>query len=337
MKKKGHTKEKKPQKILVDKEIKQKAYILKKNTTMKFLRVIFWGILIFLLIKGIVVSFRPDNSVEVREMIKNFKEEYGILKDESEGIYSFTKNFVKEYLTYSNDFEEEYKERIKPYVVREIYNMPDILDFKGNTEVLYVEAYRKEDYTENRSDVYVLADIRYSIQKISEDGEDYDTIIEEGRSILKVPVYKKNNKFIVEDLPLFVQDDVQLDEENYTTEDVYMREMQDDQEKEVIKEMLNNFFTAYYKDEQGIIDYYISPDAEKENFIGLNGRYLFKEIKDIQILEGEGSKTCIIKVNIVDGINGATIQQRFCLNIIKDKDHYYVKDITTKSKNLGGN
>lgn len=313
---------------------KRKKKVLKKDTGRKVARVIFWILLIFIFFKGIIHMLTPNTDAEeVRKMLNDFKAQYEDNTQESEGVYGFAQNFIKEYLTYSNDYEEEYKERIKPYVTDDVYNT-ELLDFKGNSEVTYVEAYKKEKYSKNQVDVYVIADVQYAIQEISEDGENYDTLIKTGTSIVKVPIYMKNSKYVVEDIPEFVSDNMKL--ENHESQQYAAEEITEESEIEVVREFLNNFFKAYYEEEQSVIDYYIKQGIKKEKFSGLKGRYLFVEISDFKLYQNvdEEGNTVIAAIKVKDSVNGATLSQAMNLKLIKDGERYYIADMNTKTINL---
>lgn len=331
---KKHEKKKKRAKLQFP-EKKQKAKpVLHQDTVMKVARIIFWALLLFIFIKGVVHMLTPSaDADEVRQMLNDFKAQYENNSQENEGVYSFAQNFVKEYLTYSNDYEEEYKERIKQYVTDELYSK-ELLDFKGNSEVTYVEAYKKEQYSENQVDVYVVADVQYAIQQISEDGENYDTLIKTGTSIVKVPVYIRNNKYVVEDIPEFINDDMKL--ENHESQEYAAERITDENEIESVEEFLNNFFKAYYEEDQSVIDYYIKQGIE-ENFIGLQGRYLFVEISELRLYQDAEENTAITFIKVKDSVNDATLSQSMNLKLQKDGDRYYITDINTKTINLKEN
>lgn len=163
MNKKEPKKEKPPKQRLAGKEKKARSeeYIMKKNSGLKAARIVFWGMLIFFFVRGVLLIFRPDDSEQVRQTIENFRQEFGSYKDANEEVLGFAENFAKEYLTYEVKGESDYKKRLEPYVSSQILSLGDIVDMKENARVTYARAYRKEEYAPNRFDVYVLAEVEY--------------------------------------------------------------------------------------------------------------------------------------------------------------------------------
>ena len=97
VKEKKTEKEKKPKK---EKKPHDDAYVLKKNTVMRILRIALWVMLIFVFIRGLVDIFKPDNDQEVKQLIRDFKEDFSEFSNQNAEVMSFAQNFVREYLTY---------------------------------------------------------------------------------------------------------------------------------------------------------------------------------------------------------------------------------------------
>lgn len=66
------------EKKVVKKE-KDDSYVMKKNTGMRVLRVIFWLILFFIFFRGVVQIIKPDKVSEISRIINEFKEEQKIM------------------------------------------------------------------------------------------------------------------------------------------------------------------------------------------------------------------------------------------------------------------
>lgn len=337
------TDEKKPEKVEKPvKKVKKKKpvkkeseeYVFKNTTLMTILRWIIWGGLIFLFFKGVQASLRPDQAKEVERTISGFKAEFSEYKDTDTEVLSFAQNFVREYMTYKNKDEEDYKSRIKSYVSDSVYNKANLSDFNGEARVSYVRAYRKEEYAANQIDVYVLAEVDYNIQKLSEDGATFEVTKDSGQIILKVPIYQENGRYIVEDIPCFVNDDLRV--ENYESAEYYGTELSDTEILSEIQNSLTNFFVAYYEQEQSVINYFLTKDADQTKFVGLNGRFAFDKIENIKCYQEEGSKdiVCIVKLKIKDSINEVIMSQELNVVIQKSNQKYYIKDMDTKIVNL---
>lgn len=324
-------KKEKAKKAKKEKQPKKKSeeYVIKKNGLMKFLRVVFWGILLFIFVNGIIVLTRPDRTDEVKVMIDEFEQRFYEQKDSNEEILGFAQNFAKEYLTYTRSGEADFRNRISPYVSDRIFNMTGIYDFKKDAEAVYVSAYRKEAYSDQQWDVYVMCHVQYKKNTVNKNGEE-EEVLEQKRSVLKVPISMSNGGYCVEDLPLFVEDYIR--DAGHQEIEYYGTEIKNPK----IEQALTNFLQAYYKQEQSVIDYYLTVDADKTKFYGLNGRYEFMSIDNIKSYQEEGQKEiiCILKIKIKDTVNEGIILQEFNVVVIEDGDRIYVQDLNTKIVNL---
>lgn len=338
------------QKIEVEMEKKQKGskiilpnlfskkekeeYVIKKDTKRKTLRFVFWALLIFFFVRGISVSLRPDQTKEVEQKITTFKHEFSNYKDQDSEILGFAQNFTKEYLTYETNNQQDYIDRLKVYVSDNFLRASDIVDLKGNAKVIYAEAYRKEKYSESQVDVYVLAEVEYLIPQMSDDGSTYDDEIKYQEVQLKVPVYVDKNSYIVEDIPLYVNDVTKS--ADYKENSFTGNELTSDVIKDGVEKSLQSFFKAYYEADQNVINYYLTKDADITKFQGLHGRMKFDDIEELRCFQKEGDNyiVCITKIKIIDAVNGVKVLQQFNLTLKKDGDKYYVKDMETKTINI---
>lgn len=320
-------KEKKPKK---EKPPKSQEYIIRKNFTMKVFRWIFWFIIIFIFFKGVKVSLRPDQTNQVQNIIRNFKTELDLERDSNEEILGFTQNFVKEYLTYSREGgESEFKGRLVPYVSKQ-FNTANAYDFRKDAKAVYIKAYRKEQYSQTQYDVYVLAEILYVDQVLDEETGEKNIVEEYDTSILKVPVsVSSDNKYCIESIPMFVQD--QLLDYSYQFTDFYP---EGKIENNQIQSSIENFLIAYYSQDQEVINYYLSTDADKAKFLSLNNRYIFQSVDDLKAFQLGNEIVCVLKIKIKDRVNDVVIYQEFNLSCIKEKDRVYIKDINTRGNNI---
>jgi len=333
MKKKQKTNK---EKILDVRKPKEKDYVLKRNGYLKVLRAFLWAFIVFFFVKGILVTAQPTDEEQIDQTIKNFKQEFATFKGENEEIMSFAQNFAREYLTYSTKDEEGYRNRLQPYVSDRFLNMTDITDFSSNAEATYVQAYRKEQYSENQYDVYVLADITYTYTDSFSDEDGTITTVKHtktDKSYLKIPVYAANGAYIIEDLPVFVADSLLFGD--YDTAAISGSKASDAVTAD-IKTTLLNFFSAYYEADQSVIDYYISSTADKSTFWGLYGRYQFDSITSLNCytVEGVNGYVCLVNIKIKDSGNNATLSQQYNLLIRSEGTRYYIQDMNTKTMNL---
>lgn len=330
MKKK--VKQQKESKLLDVRKQKTDIYTLKGNTILMIMRFLFWGMLIFIFIKGVVQILQPSDEQQINATIQNFRNEFASFKGENEEIMAFAQNFAREYLTYTEK-DESYQNRLQPYVCDKLYNMAGLVDFSNaSAEATYVQAYRKEQYADNQYDVYVQAAVSYTSASLDQNGNTITTITTEN-SFLKIPVYVSNGAYIVEDTPVFVSDSLLLG--NYSSKSYHAEEVTESESVD-IKIALNNFFKAYYESDQSVIDYYLGSTAEKSTFWGLSGRYSFVSIDSLKCYKAENNRnyTCLVGLRIRDPHNGAVFYQEYNLTISYDGSRYYINDLNTKTTNL---
>lgn len=312
----------------IEKPEPENPYILKKNRRAKVLRFLFWAMLSFFFLKGVLSSFRGTMAGEAQQMITDFKTDFQNYKDQDTEILAFAQNFAKEYLTYEVKGEVDYKERLKPYAAGTILNTA--YDLKGNSEAAYVEAYRKEEYSADQVDVFVMTEVLYTSRVLAENQTDYVDQVDRQNTILKIPIRIEDDRYIVEDLPVFVNDDVKI--ADFTATQFRTKEVSDEQEQ-AIQQSLMNFFKAYYEEDQNVINYYLSAEADKSKFEGLNKRFTFSGIGDLKAYSNAGRIYSLVTVNIQD-INGVIMPQKFNLELTDQDGKYYVKTMDARNINL---
>lgn len=317
---------------LKDKKDKQKnkrnqrndVYNMKKNTGRVIMRYVLWTMLICIFLKGVWGIVKPDSTSEVNSIIQQFKADLKRTGDSPEEVQRFAQDFAKEYLTHEYRGVADFKARIGPYVTKRIQDQAEsIYGFKNKAKAVYVNAYRKELYAENQWDVFVSAEVEYEIT-YPETGE---TVIKTEKVNLKIPVaYSPGSGYCVESLPLFVQDQRQAVSYN-PSEIIVDSEIPTDS----LRPSVQTFLEAYYSQEQQMINYLLSADADKEKFIGMNKRFEFVSISSLKAYEPEGKDIlCVVKIKVKDTVNGEELSQELNLTIIQDKEKVYVKDINPR-------
>lgn len=314
------------------KKDKEEVYVLRKNQTLKIGRWALWLMLGFIFIKGVVVSVRPDPTTEVHQMISKFKTSLESYQDQDNEVLSFAKNFVRDYLTYSGGNESDYVNRLKKYSAESVYNLGYQFQSGTSAKVTYVDAYRKEVYSDHQMDVYVIATIDYTQRK--QEGETITDHKSTGTTILKVPISYQNNRYLVEDLPVFVSDETKLTD--YQAVQYAGLECPSDI-TDAIQLALTNFYSAYYGQEQSVINYFLDPSADQSEFMGLSGRVTFNRIEAIRAYYPSDETTTefvvLVTLSVVDN-NGVSMLQKFNLKLNYKDNQYYVVDMDTRHTNL---
>ena len=310
----------------------EEGYVLKKNSGAKIARIIIWLMLGFVFIRGIASILTPSNDSRVEQMIDDFKEELSFSKELNNETMAFAQNFAREYLTYSYKEDIEYRERIKPYVSSAVYNQTEILDFKHTAKAEYVEAYRIEQYSGTQWDVYVLADVVYQQNVLAEDQSTYITRETREQTVLKVPLCVEKGKYLVESIPVFVTDNNVL--QHYEISGYAGTAVKEAVGKEV-ETAVSNFLKAYYSDSASVIGYYLDESADKKEFAGLDGRYVFKELVSCKSYQEPGENiVSIVEFQIKDSINDAVLTQLINLQMKKEGSKYYIISMDARVGNL---
>lgn len=313
------------------KKEKSEQYIMRKNTGMKVLRCIFWIMLIFVFVRGVVTIFEPDTEDKAEQMIREFKEGYSEFTNQNTEVMAFAQNFAKEYLTYAAKGEEDYKKRLQPYVTSAFLNS-DLISFSSTATATYTAAYRIEEYSASQADVYVLAEVEYKSRILEEDGQTYTEKTNKNQVTLRVPVYMSDGNYIVENLPLMVDDSVYLDK--YAVQDYYGTPLDSD-EVVAVETSVANFLKAYFEQDESVINYYLASSADKEKFAGLDGRFSFSAIEEIRCYQEPGSNiVCLVSFEIQDSENKATMLQKVNLSVQEAGGKYYIKSMDTRTGNL---
>ena len=270
---------------------------LRKNTLLCVGRAILWIMLIFFFVRGVIVTFRPDTLTEAQQVISDFRKELVTEKKLNNEVLSFAQNFVYEYLTYTAGEEKDYKERLKQYITT-TSNVSDTEIYKGAQKAVYVQAYRMDQLDKEHFDVYVLAEVQYEYYREQEATQ------ESAETRMKVPVLSRDGEMVVDGLPMFVND-------NTFMEDYQIQE-----------------YSGQAADEH----YYLSQDADRSKFIGLDGRYTFDRMQSVRCYQEESMIVCIAEYKISDVVNGAKRWQKVRLNVVRGSDgKYYIQSMSART------
>lgn len=306
------------------------GYVMRKNTGMKVLRVLFWGMLAFVFVRGVVSILKPDKEEAVSRMISEFRSNYSDFTNQNNEVMSFAQNFVNEYLTYSIRGEEDYKRRLEPYVASSVLSS-HINDLTAAADAIYVQAYRMEDYSQSQKDVYVLAEVEYTTRKLEAD-QTYTAVTSRNQLVLKVPVYCEGGAYIVENLPLIVSDAVNL--EKYVAEEYYGTTLEDSKAA-AVETSVQNFLKAYFEQDESVINYYLATSADKEAFSGLHGRFAFLGIDAIKSYQDAGGDiVCLVEFQVQDSENNVKMLQKINLAIQENGGRYYITAMNARTGNL---
>jgi len=313
---------------------RDEVYVLRKNTVFRILRVVLWLALGFVFLRGVAVSLRPDPVLEVNAAITAFKADFSGYQEQDNEVLAFAQSFAVNYMTYSAGAEQDYTNQLGRYAAPGVANAGYRFASGTSATVTYAQAYRKEAYSPTQTDVWVLLTVEYHSKLQSADGITTEQTITENAT-LKVPVAMRDNLYIVEDFPAFVNDSNKQSE--YSTAAFRGGGECDKTTGEAVSLALSNFYKAYYESEQSVINYYLAPDAKQADFTGLNGRVSFDKIANIRVYYADESRSnrfvAVLTVQVTDK-NGVKMSQNFHVQLVFRDNQYYVQSMDTRNFNL---
>ena len=273
-----------------EKQPRDTTYVLKKNFTMKIFRWVFWFMLVCVFARGAYQIIKPQAADELRQMIKDFEQTQQSQGDAAEEVMDFAQDFAKEYLTYEKGGEQDFRTRINPYISQRLNNAPGIYAFRNNAKAAYVNAYRKEQEGEVYN-VYVNAEIQYDK---GEDGIEY------ADCTLKIPVVATESGYSITALPMYIQD--KRNSDDYTLPQIPLGQEID---TALVSPSIENFLSAYYSQEQSMINYLLTTDADRSKFVAIGGRYEFKKVESVKAYQRPEAADilCSLTVRIADTVN----------------------------------
>ncbi len=315
---------------------KENLYVMRKNTALMIGRFFIWLFLGFIFLKGVIVSVRPDPTAEVNKTIQVFESNLQQLQGADSEVLAFAQNFAARYFTYEAGQETAYTDSLKDFASKAVTGAGFKFPYGSSCRVLYASAYKKDQVSKSQYDVWVSLALEYTTTTNADTGG-YMISTSQAQTIVKVPVMSADGRYIVEDLPVFANDRLILD--GYAAEPYSGNEC-DSATRDAIKQSLSNFFAAYYHEKQSVINYFLAPSADPDEFIGLNGRVNFEKINSTNAYYKSEAETnrYIVLVNIsVSDKNGLVLPQSFNLEMLFKDKQYYVEKMNTKSYNLNLN
>ncbi|MBP0980981.1 MAG: conjugal transfer protein [Oscillospiraceae bacterium] len=315
------------------KKDKENLFILRKNTSLRIGRFLIWTMMTFIFIRGVVTCIQPDPRTEVNRAIQDFKAELDSFQSLDSELLAFAENFAVRYFSYQSGGEAEYSDSLKAFAAPQVSNIGIDIPNGAACRVLYANAYRKEQLSENQYDVWVMLELEYTTERRLDEGG-YATQTTTEQTIIRIPVMEKNGRYIVEDLPAFANDDSTI--KKYSPESFNGGSECNDTIRKSVRQALTNFFIAYCRDEQGVINYYLSPKANQADFIGLNGRVQFTKIDSLSVypIPNETDRfIALVNLSMRDK-NGMTLPQSYHIELLYRDDQFYIETMNLRTHNI---
>lgn len=292
----------------------KKTAELKKDTMQRFLRILFWTLLIFLVVRSILGDvFEPEVKFEMPK-----------IKLEREGPGAVAASFVKEYLTYEASdaakSNKDYRDRVYRFAADYI-NLPNLNDAAIGSIVEDVFIFDIEKINEQQYDVLIKADVVY----LQKDSKKTKSIL-----YIKVPIREANESFVVEDTPVIIPAPNKVDiryEKFNQGEELYITDT------EKIKEIMGNFLKTYCDGKSTEIAYYMDDGKPVKGFLG---RFTFLYFKEFHVfdLKVNNEYKAIATVSFQDSISKKTFFQNYNIDLIKRDGRWYVKKLDVRGGNI---
>ncbi len=324
----------KTEKLKTKKEVKTKENKLNKTAGLKVLRILIWMVLAFIFIRGTITLIRPDPVSAMQKKEDNFMTKVSSTNAFENKAFSFAQNFAKDYMTHIPNDEASYKQRILKYMQQDL---AESVKFDDNdyTTVLYSQAYDIKKYSDTQYDVFVYLRVQYKTENKSVPQIDPNNIqynISENDVYLDVPVAYTNN-FVVEDVPAVVA----APTKGYIESNSYNGNSASDSVNSDVQTDLNQFFKAYYEQNQTQVDYFLDLDSG-QTVNALNGRYTFDKLDKVTTYSTKSQNVylAIVEFNVKD-VNGNSLPQKFNVKITNKNSKYYINQLNTRSINISTN
>ncbi|MFT8352891.1 conjugal transfer protein [Clostridium saccharoperbutylacetonicum] len=305
-----------------------KISLLSKTTVSKCVKLLLWIAFAFVFIRGTFTLVRADPVKDMQNQEKIFKKQISETNVLENRAFSFAQNFAKDYMTHIPKDEESYKSRLSKYMTSNLMNN---IKFNDNdyTIVLYSEAYDIKQYSEKQFDVYVYLRVQYRTPKTTLQLDASQYAISEDDMYLDVPIAYTDD-FVVEDMPVVVAGPGK----GYVDTKYYNGDSADMEISKNVEKDLNQFFKAYYEQNQTQIDYFLSLD-EGYTVKALNGRYTFDKIDKIATYNTNSKNVYLAIVEFkVKDVNGTELVQKFNVKLTMKNDKYYINQLNTRSINI---
>lgn len=296
------------------KRLEIKISKLKSTRSQKIFRWILWGVIVFLIFRGVVSIIRPNQSGKILQSVDStikINVENTRRLDEAA---NFAEVFSTEFFTFKQGESDNYRKRLSAYMSDQALTSINS-SISAESTAIESKAIYKHLYNENQFNIDVK--VKVKTKDITKD------------LYIKVPIAEKNGRYIVEDMPLFVSRPISASDIELKQHDGNLVESNI---SKPIEDMLNNFLKVYTQGNEGEIKYYLSdPNI---NLRGLEGMFKFKNIIESKIYPSANNFLAIITFSMEDTDTKQEFKQKIHLDISNKDNRYYIDNIDTRTINL---
>lgn len=305
-------------KLDLTKSKNEKALGPKTQAILKFARYFIWGAIILILAVGALQMIRSKQPRIIKNVV-----EYNFAPSESETAKAFAVAFTKEFLSYQVEKPDDYNRRISPFVVTSVLSGARVEQSKGSSKVVDAIAWKVDKLNKDHSNIIVRANVETTNavdqqQELLPTGETVTRPKLEKKVVyVLIPIGHYDGGYIVEDYPTFVAAPDRP--ANASIETFNGNESVLEDEKEMIKEVLNNFFITYTTGNPGQISYYMEGNKKIK---GYEGNYVFNGIMNIQAYKtNEKNKVmAVVQVGMKDAGLDTLFTQRYVFELVKKSE-----------------
>lgn len=303
-----------------------KLYSAKK---LKAIRAVIWALIGVVVVRGTISIIKGSEADKIRaennKLIESVDKQSGLKTN----VYSFAEAFTRAYFTrYPND-TEFFKNNMLKYTSEKL---AEDMSNNGYSEVISVNAFNFDKYSDNQFNVSVQANLKQYVPKPGQEKVPKDKLAYDMNMVtecIEVPIYVDNNgNFAVEDVPVMVAAPVkaQVDQKYYEGE------IENDSEiVGKINDALNQFFKAYYELDQTQIDYFLAEGANKIS--GTNGKFKLETLDSVNVFR-DGENKYLATVELTINAYESQLKQRFNVTLVKQGDKYLISELNTRTFNL---
>ena len=305
-------KQKKPDKnkeILTPEHLKskeEKEEKLRSAAPSTVLRFLLWGILLFLLVRGIVSIFTADSIDKQRVKVENFITQTEQEEASKSRAMAFAEEFLQEYFTYDAQNDGTYEKSMQAYLAKGL-----TLHVPGNTKLtaLQVKAIQATYAADGIINVEASVMVQY----------------EKKTKILMIlmPVYVDGRGCAAAGLPQLIPKDETPETYAYTAE---LGGSVSESKKEEIEDVVDSFLKTYCSGNENELHYYVTDDFPYSK--GLNAILDYGGLEKIRIGASEDSSRYFVQADAVLQDEGLQISQTYYINIVQS-DRLYIEDIST--------
>lgn len=292
-----------------------------------FLRVIIWGVMLFVVIVGVynLVVPRPPQIIEERVVLD-------ISPVEGETAQAFARTFAKEYFTFTRD-KTEYKERLDPFMLNTSLLSYDFRNVESEVTDAIVWQVEKLDDTHSNIVVrleYTTIDNVDMIEEFNINGESTKIAdVQNSVIFINVPIVYHDGRFAVDDYVNIIENQ-NLKVEGYKV-DIYNGQGATKEVTDQVEIMLQNFFEVYTSGNAVNISYYVDNKSDLK-LQGIEG-FTFDSIENLKVFKGEKNKyKVMVTVKYQENNIGTLFPSVYLIDVQQSDNQFYITDLEIRRR-----